>query len=614
MKRLLPVSLAVSVLAACSQTPGAPDPIGLEPMAQAPNALDEAAMRLRPDSPGADTAGGKLHFNLLATEGPGDLIIRYRNEAGTATSARSLKMERLVALRATNRRAEILRLLRDPNIEFIEPDAPVRAVHTPNDPGYARQWGLPKIQAPLAWDQTFGANSPLVAVIDTGVNANHPDLAGQIQAGYDFVNRDADPTDDQGHGTHVAGIIVAKGDNGIGALGVAPQARVLSIKALSASGSGSTAGIVESINYAVQQGAKVINLSLGSPFKSLAMEYAIRDAIAAGCVVVAAAGNDGKNMQVYPAAYPGVLSVGSTAPNDARSSFSNFGTWVRMAAPGSSIYATYKNSYATLSGTSMAAPHVAGAAALVYAVHPTWTAQTVQTALETTGDATTGFAPGSPLRLNASRALKYTPPVAPSPTPTPTPSPAPSASPKPTPTPTPVPTASPQPSASPTATPSPAPTPSPTPAQTPSPTPAQTPSPNATPVPSPSASAAPIQTPKPGPIVLPTPTPTPSASPSPTPTPTPSNNGPLKLEVSSIRVTNSSIHVTWKTDVPSKSTIELGTKPNQFTARSQSNVFTTQRTWDIVRLPRKTTIYIRLTNVSRAGAEAQTQTFSATTN
>jgi thermitase len=569
----------VSTLAACS-TPHAVSPAvdAVVPPVGALGPNDPAAM-LCPDAPGAETLGGRLHFNLMATEGPGELIIRYRKDPGNAASGRSLKMERTVAVRSTNRRTDILRLLRDPNIEFIEPDAPLRALYVPNDPAFNRQWGLAKIGAPAAWDQTFGANGPLVAVIDTGVNAAHPDLFGQVEAGYDFANKDNDPTDDQGHGTHVAGIIAAKGDNRTGALGVAPQARVLSIKALSASGSGSTTSIVESLNYAVQQGAKVINLSLGSPYRSLAMEIAVRNAQAAGCLVVAAAGNDGKDLKTYPAGYPGVISVASTTTKDARSSFSNFGTWVTMAAPGSSIYATYKSGYARLSGTSMAAPHVAGAAALLWSAHPDWDVNTLKTALTTTGDVTTGFAQGAPLRLNVAKALAFAPPTPAGP------STAPAATPEPTQAP----------STAPAATPSPEPSNTPTP--TPSPTPVPPAPPSATPTPA---------SPQP-------PAPSPTAEPTVAPTAPPPENKKPNLEIKNIRVTASSVHVTWRTDEPTRSMIELGLKPDQFTARSQSKSYVVQRTWNVVRLPRKTTLYIRLTNTARNGEAVQTQVFAVTT-
>jgi subtilisin family serine protease/subtilase family serine protease len=241
------------------------------------------------------------------------------------------------------------------------------------------------IDAPEAWAISTG--SPVaVAVIDSGVDYRHPDLAGQYLGGYDFFNGDADPMDDHGHGTHVAGTIAAAMNNVTGTppdeegvVGVAPNAAILAYKVCGVDGSCSDFAVQQAIAAAIVDGAKVINMSLGGPDFSQSTYDAVQDAWTAGLVIVGAAGNDGTTNLSYPAAYDNVLSVAAFDEDHRRATFSNYGTWVDIAAPGNVIMSTYLTSacatsdvpgdtscYTWSSGTSMAAPHVSGAAALVW--------------------------------------------------------------------------------------------------------------------------------------------------------------------------------------------------------------------------------------------------------
>ena len=268
-----------------------------------------------------------------------------------------------------------------PGVRYAEQDSLVYEAVVSNDISFPHQWALPKIGAPAAWDVTRGA-SVRVAVIDSGVDLNHPDLLGQIDAaaGYDFVNRDTVAQDDDGHGTHVAGIIGATLNNGIGIAGVANQCTIIPIKVMAQNGTGKSSDVRDGIYWAVAKGADVINLSLGSSLDSTAIEEAIQYAVSQDCVVVAASGNEGSNRVYYPAAGPGVIGVASTDANDARSGFSNYGPGVDIAAPGMDIYSTWwpGMGYAWGVGTSMSAPHVSGVVALIRAKNPTWTRAMVE--------------------------------------------------------------------------------------------------------------------------------------------------------------------------------------------------------------------------------------------
>ncbi len=265
-----------------------------------------------------------------------------------------------------------------PGVRYAEPDTLVYAAMVSTDPGYPEQWGLPKIGAPAAWDVSRGA-SVTVAVVDTGVSLTHPDLIGHLDTANqkDFVNGDLVAQDDNGHGTHVAGILGAALNNDRGGAGVANQCTILPIKVMNSKGIGQASSVALGIMWAADHGASVINLSLGETVNSASIDSAVQYAVGKDCVVVAAAGNEGSSAVYYPAANANVIGVSATDINDSRASYSNYGPQVDISAPGSDIYSTWWSAggvlYAKDGGTSMATPFVAGTAALIRAKNPTWT-------------------------------------------------------------------------------------------------------------------------------------------------------------------------------------------------------------------------------------------------
>ncbi|MBM6385639.1 MAG: peptidase S8 [Paenibacillus sp.] len=253
-------------------------------------------------------------------------------------------------------------------IEHVEPNYFVQASYTPNDPYFPYQNNLQKINAPAAWDISQSNSSIKIAIIDTGVQLNHPELASKLLPGYDYVSYDAIPEDGNGHGTHVAGIAASVTNNGAGIAGVAPLASIVPIRVLDDSGMGTMGNVGNGLVYAANNGIQVVNLSLGGPVGDAFLQAAVQYAWDRGAVIIAAAGNDNTSYPIVPASYPNVIAVASTNPSDLKSNFSNYGAWVDMAAPGDSILSTYiGSSYAYMSGTSMAAPQVAGVAALLAA-------------------------------------------------------------------------------------------------------------------------------------------------------------------------------------------------------------------------------------------------------
>jgi subtilisin family serine protease len=319
----------------------------------------------------------------------------------------------------------------DPSVEYAEPnfiysitdegDTSANAVsiraylpmtmnitrYIPNDPSRPSQYAWDRISAYDGWHLTRGSANVVIAVVDTGVQPDHPDLAAKLVPGYDFVDNDATPSDGHGHGTHVAGTAAAITNNAIGGAGTCPDCRVMPVRVLNNSGNGTLTGVANGIIFAANNGAQVINLSLGGSGNST-LESAVNYAWSRGSLLACAAGNDGTQEITYafPAAYAQCLAVGATDSADDDAWYSNWGLWVDIAAPGSDVFSTWIGSgYNTISGTSMATPHVAGVAGLVSS-RGLNNAQ-VRARLETTADPIPGTGEWwSNGRLNLLRALQ----------------------------------------------------------------------------------------------------------------------------------------------------------------------------------------------------------------
>ncbi len=367
------------------------------------------------------------------------------------SSQQRLRLQTLISLKT---------IPQDPDVEYVELNLLAQAHATPDDPFYSSQWHYRAINLPLAWDITTGTANVIVAVVDTGVLVNHPDLSSKLIAGYDFISdatraRDGDGLDpnpnDPGdlqfgssssfHGTHVAGTIGAATDNGEGAAGVTWQTSIMPLRVLGVGG-GTTFDVVQAVRYAAGlsnnsgtlpiQRADIINLSLGSSFSSQSEQDAYTAAIQAGVIIVASAGNETTDVPSYPASYDGVISVSATTISNSIASYSNFGSAIDIAAPGGSNITDLNGDgigdgvissmgddsgngpvefgYAALSGTSMAAPHVAGVIALMKSLYPTLSTAEFNAAL-LAGDLTDDL--GSPGRddqygyglINATKAI-----------------------------------------------------------------------------------------------------------------------------------------------------------------------------------------------------------------
>ncbi|TSC90951.1 MAG: peptidase S8 and S53 subtilisin kexin sedolisin [Candidatus Berkelbacteria bacterium Licking1014_96] len=344
----------------------------------------------------------------------------------------------------------------DPNIEYAEPDYQVTTQVEPNDPYYASSgswgqayadlWGIKKINSSAAWDITTGSISVVVAVIDTGIDYNHPDLVANVWVnsdevpnngvdddgngyiddyhGYDFYNEDGDPFDDHAHGTHVSGTIGGVGNNGVGVVGINWQTKIMGVKFLSSGGSGYISDAVSSTYYAVNNGAKVLSNSWGGGGRSTTMQTAIDYAYNHGVVFVAAAGNSNSDAYNYtPAGLNHVMTIAATDYQDNKASFSSWGDVVEFAAPGVDVLSlkssggsctTVGTNYCRMSGTSMATPHAAGLAALVLSINPSMTPDQVQTAMQNGADDL--GAPGKDIyfgygRINAANSITPAAPI-----------------------------------------------------------------------------------------------------------------------------------------------------------------------------------------------------------
>jgi hypothetical protein len=369
---------------------------------------------------------------------PGRLVVRYApgqtlpgdvlSDLGVARRVVT-RIPGVVALELPEPAVERVaaRLARDPRVIWVEREGVVRAADVePNDVRWSEQWGLRTIGTPAAWTHTTGSSAVTIAILDTGVDATHPELVGRVRAGVSFVDGKSATVDDNGHGTATAGVAAATGDNVAGLAGMCWTCTILPIRVLNEKGEGSTRQLAEGIVEAVDQGAHVVNMSLGSDSNPNHLRDAVTYAVSRGVVLIAAAGNAGSSQQFFPAADDWVISVGATDQNDLRAPYSNH-TWVEVAAPGCNVatlplllsatgYTAPGNCFV---GTSSAAPLVAGAAALLLAHTPTATPQQVRRALETTTVAVSGFVHG---RIDAAAALaEFADAVEPEPEPEPVP-------------------------------------------------------------------------------------------------------------------------------------------------------------------------------------------------
>ena len=276
-------------------------------------------------------------------------------------------------------------LLQSGQFEFVETDGVASAEAMPLDPMLPSQWHLYKIDMPGAWLTTMGSASVPIAILDGGVDSNHPDLKSRVVAGYSFISLNTNTLDLTGHGTKVAGTAAAATNNNIGVAGVAGLNPIMPIVVMNASSYASYSNIAKGITYAADRGVRIINISITGTTASSTLQSAVNYAWNKGAVVFAAAGNSATTAPGYPAACDKVIAVGATDTNDARASYSNYGSWIDVVAPGSSILTTLRGgSYGGASGTSFASPITAGVAALMLSVKPQLTAAQLTDLLKST--------------------------------------------------------------------------------------------------------------------------------------------------------------------------------------------------------------------------------------
>jgi flagellar hook assembly protein FlgD len=351
-----------------------------------------------------------------------ELIIKLSSKLTSEDEAAFMKQYKISSMEPIGHFFYILSFSKDVNltekastislndkVELVEPNYKINKEYTPKDPLYKHQWHHTKINSPKAWDTTKGSSGIIVAVVDDGVKTNHPDLSGKIYKPYDVLDNNTTYVAGD-HATHVAGIIAAS-MNKVGGSGMAPNVKIMPINVFYGD-STTSEDVASAIVYAADNGADIINLSLGSYYYSYLTEYAVNYAISKGIVLVAAAGNDNTYNTTYPAGYTGVLGISATNRYDYATSFSNYGYYVDFAAPGEGIYSAVLNGYDYMSGTSMAAPVISGTVALMLSKNPLLSNADVNTTLRKSTkdlydrgwDYYSGYG-----RIDASKAVSNTP-------------------------------------------------------------------------------------------------------------------------------------------------------------------------------------------------------------
>jgi cell wall-associated protease len=328
-------------------------------------------------------------FSSIAAAEEKEIIIKMKenvqfNAFSTNSSTQTEDLFEIIKVKEEDLQGKLEALREDPRIEYIEEEIIFHYTNTVNDLYFNNQKkDFSILQVVEAWKQSNPVEKTVIAVLDSGVNVNHPDLRNRIVKPHNVLDSSASPTDNVGHGTHVAGIAGAQTNNNLGVASIAQNVSVMPIKVGDLNGA-TNSNIVKGIQYAVKNGASIINLSLGSYDYSEAVHDAIKSAVAQGVLIIAAAGNDGESAKMYPAAYPEVLAVGAVdSQTEQLAGFSNYGDWVNVTAPGVDLYSTCvkgavepfdecktSNPYMHSSGTSMAAPMVASLAALLKSEAP----------------------------------------------------------------------------------------------------------------------------------------------------------------------------------------------------------------------------------------------------
>lgn len=321
---------------------------------------------------------------LSAKEATERVIVKYRPNTVHAQVGRMVyNYKHLDAAAIDILPVEMAKLRQDPNVLFIEKDG---EVHITSE--LSNSWGAEMIGALAVHGNTTGSGVK-VAILDTGIDYNHPELQSVYAGGWDFVNNDADPMDDHGHGTHCSGIIAAQED-GAGLIGVAPNVHLYALKVLNSQGSGTYSEIIAALDWCIEQGVDITSNSYGGAGYSSILDEAFATAWGAGIVSVAAAGNLGgdgtMDLTLYPARLESVIAVGAVDINKIKAMFTSAGPAIEVCAPGVNIYSSVIGGYDTWSGTSMACPFVAGTAALVASAHPDWSNEQIRGQLRASAD------------------------------------------------------------------------------------------------------------------------------------------------------------------------------------------------------------------------------------